>query len=83
MNDALLMGVGQCARDVAQNAHAFGNSESTLVLQPRAKRLALLERHDEVQHLVHVARVVERHDVGMPQPRGDSDLAEKSFTCER
>ncbi len=83
MNDILLVGVRQRARDVAQNAHALGDAEPTLALEPRAKRFALLERHDEVQHLVHVARVVERHDVGMPQPRGDSDFAKESFTRER
>src|SRR5437868_13332912 len=48
-----------------------------------AQRSARYERGDVVQEPVRLARVDERHEMRMREPRGDADLPEKSLRAER
>ena len=49
--------------------------------QACAQRRPFLVRHDEVQHTVRITRIVQRHDVRVPEPRGDRDLAKEAFAA--
>src|SRR6266704_678921 len=48
MDDAALVRVGECARDVLENAHGAADRKTSLALDARAQRLAFNERHREV-----------------------------------
>src|SRR5688572_101571 len=71
------------ARDVAQGAQGIRHRQGAAGAQPVAQRRAFLVRHDEIERPVHLSRIVERHDVGMAEPRGDLDLAQEALVGER
>ena len=79
MHDAVLVRIGQCARDLAQHAHRVTHRQFAMAREPHAQRLALHERHREVRQPLGLARRVQRHDVRMLQPRGEQDLALEAF----
>jgi len=54
-----------------------------LVSKSPGERLALDERHDVVKDTVGIARVVDRQDVRVLQPRGNACFAQKSGRAQR
>ena len=83
MHDALAVGVVQRAGHFLQRCAARSRAGSAPSRDSRwRERLALDVRHDVVEQPVDVARVVQRKDVRMVQPRGDVDLAEKPLAAD-
>jgi hypothetical protein len=76
---AVPVGIVERGGDGAPHADGIGDGEPAFALEARAQRLAAEIRHDVVQKSGRLARVVERHDLRMHQPRGDPDLAEESL----
>ena len=83
VDDALVVRVGERPRDVAQGADAFRHGQGIARGQPSPQRRPLLVRHDEVQHAVRIAGVVQRHDVRVSQAGGDADLAQEPLAAQR
>src|SRR6185437_14957255 len=51
--------------------------------QAMSQALALDRRHDVVERAARDARIVERQDMWVAEPRGDPDLAEEPLGTER
>src|SRR5262249_29059811 len=83
MYDPLLVRIRQCIAEIAKNAHTLGDRWRAVTSEPLLQRLPGLVRHDVEEVAVRLARVVERDDQRMPQPRDDLDLAEKSIDADR
>ena len=64
MHHAAFMRVGQCARDIAQDAEHFRNGDWS-ASQPRAEALAFHIRHGVVRNAVDVTGCEYRYDVGL------------------
>jgi hypothetical protein len=74
MRDAFAVRVLECPRDVAQHRDGLGDRELA-TREPRAKRLALHERHGVVRQALHLPGREQRDDVRVLQPGGERDLA--------
>ena len=74
VHDAVVVGVGERARDVAQDAHDLGDGQRPAG-QPRAQAFALDERHGVVGETVDHAGREDRHDVRLLERGGDPDFA--------
>ena len=81
MHDAVFVRIRQRARHIAERGHTLGDRQRLTASQACAERRPVLVRHHEVQHTIGVARIVEGHDIGVAQPRGDRDLAEKALAA--
>ncbi|CAA9302889.1 MAG: hypothetical protein AVDCRST_MAG40-471, partial [uncultured Gemmatimonadaceae bacterium] len=82
VDDPALVRVGQRVDHLAQDAHAVGDRELPLAVEPLAERLALDVRHDVVEEPVGLARVDEREDVRVEELRGDLDLAQEAVGAD-
>jgi len=69
--------------DLANDTDGVVELQRTFAVQTRAERLALHERHDEVQHAVGLPRVEQREDVGVLKPRDKPDLTQEAGGTER
>jgi hypothetical protein len=77
MHHSLFVRVGQRVRHVGRNAHGVSDRELFFSVESVAQRLALNVRHHVVEEASGGARVVQRQDVRMLQPRGRFDLEEE------
>ena len=75
VDDAELVGVGERAGHVAQDAHDLARRAVGPGREPGAEGLALHERHRVVEQPVGVAGAQHGHDVRMLELGGDLDLA--------
>src|SRR5437870_5200005 len=75
--------VRQRARRLGRDLHRVLERQLLLALQAIAQRLALDVRHDVIEEAGRGAGVVQGQDVGMLQPGGDLDLAQKPLGAER
>jgi len=74
MHDAMVVRVGERARDVAQNAHRLGDRQRAAP-QPSAETLAFDVGHRIVGQPIEVTRREHGDDVRLLQRRCDADLA--------
>ncbi len=74
MHDAVLVRVGERARDVAEDAERLGDGERP-PSEPRTQALALHVRHRVVRQAVEVTRCEHGDDVRLLERRGHADLA--------
>ena len=79
VDDAPLVGVPQGIGDFPGHPHRLVDRELLVAGQPVAQRFALDERHHVKHGAVHLARIVEREDVGVLQVGGGPDLLEEPF----
>ena len=79
VDDAVAVGVRQRGGHRAHDPERDVDRELPLARQPVAQRLAPGVGHDEIEQAVAFARVVERENLGMGQPRGDADLAQEAL----
>ncbi len=82
VNDAFLMGVGQCVEQFRDDTDGLLDGQLTLASQPVAQRLALDVRHDVVDPAVGLTAVVQWEDGRVLEPCGDFDLTEKAVGTE-
>ena len=68
------MGIGERARDLAEQAHRLEDREWGALLEPPAQRFAFDERHGEVRKAGDFARREERDDVRVLEAGGVADL---------
>ena len=76
---ARLQGIGDLARDLERLFHR----ESPFAHEPRAQRLAVDVRHDEVQRARGLAGIVEREDERMTKVRQHADLTMEPLHVHR
>ena len=79
MDDVARVRVVERRRDLPRDGDGVVDREIALAVEPVAERLALEEGHDVEQLAVGVARVEQRDDVRMAEPRGDLDLAQEAL----
>ena len=79
MDDVARVRVVERRRDLSRDGDGVVDREVALAVEPVAQRLALEEGHDVEQLAVGVARVEQRDDVRMAEPRGDLDLAQEAI----
>ena len=77
MHEVVLVRVAERVAHLEDQADGLLHREPVLAHQPLAQRFALHERHDVVEQAIRRARVDERENVGMLQPREDADLAQE------
>lgn len=77
------VGGGEGVGDLAHDAHGLGHGERAVAVDPLAQRLAVDERHRLVKEPVRFARVEQRLDVRMLEPREEADLAREAVRAER
>ncbi len=78
VDQPLLMGVAEGIRDLAGDPGGVFDGELALAEEALAQRFSSQERHDEVEETVGLARIEQRHDVGMHEPGRGLDLGSKS-----
>ena len=83
MHDPMVVRVAQRGRHVVGQPHHILHRERAVPVQTLAQRLTLDVGHHVVKESVRFARIVERQDVRMAEPRRDLDLADKPFGAER
>ena len=83
VNELVLVRMGQRIGHLARDAERVVDGQLRLPPQAVAERFALDIRHHVVEEPVGLARIVERHDVRVPQPCGDPDLAQEPLGPER
>ena len=79
MNDTIPMRVIERVGNFARQADGDIEWDVSLSLQPRAQTLAFQKRHHIEQVSCCLSGIVQRQDVGMREPRGDSDFPEESL----
>ena len=82
VHQPLSVRVVERARDLLGDRERLVEAELVLALQLVPQRLAADVRKHVVQHAVRVARVDERQNVRMIEPRRDLDLGEEPFGAE-
>ena len=65
------------------NAHDVAHRHASAAREPVAQRAVRDVRGHEIQESIRLARVDERHQVRMREPRRDADLAEEALRAER
>jgi hypothetical protein len=75
VHHAVRVRVGERLAQLEGDAQRVGRRERPLAGEPLAQRLALDERHHVVERPRSLARVVQRQDVRVLQPRQHADLA--------
>ena len=83
MHDVMAVRVGEGVRHFVRDLERIVHRQLRLALQPVAQRFALDERHDVIQRAGGIARIVDRQDVRVLQPRGKLDLAQETLAAER
>ncbi len=83
VNELVLVRIGQRIGHLARDAERLVHGQLPLPPQAVAERLALDIRHHVVEEPVRLARIVEREDVRVPQPRRDPDLPQETLGPER
>ena len=83
MDDPVLVRKRECVNHVPDQTNGISDRQLTRARQPGPQRLALDERHHEIQEPFGFARIVQRQDVGMGQFRCNGDLAEKPLRAQR
>jgi hypothetical protein len=83
VNELVLVRMGQRVGHLARDAERLVHGQLPLPPQAVAERLALDIRHDVVEEPIRLARIVERHDVRVPQPCRDPDLPQEPLGPER
>jgi hypothetical protein len=82
VHDAVTMRVAQGVGHLAGDRQRVVNGELALPSEPVAQGFPLHQRHDVIEEAAGFTGVVEREDVGMPQPADDFDLAQESLAAE-
>ena len=82
VNDPVSVRVGKRVADVAQYDGGLFDRQRAIVREAISQRPSLFIGHHVVRSAVHLARIVERHDVRMTQLRCDLDLAKKPRLAE-
>src|SRR3970040_1537272 len=80
---ALTGGVGERLDDFGEDAHRVGDRQLALLGKSLTQRDALHIRHHIVEEAPGFARIVERKDVRVLEPRCNLDLARKPLGAER
>ena len=75
--------VGQRARDLASNAHRLFHRQPVVPAEPLPHRVTLDVRHDVVELVVRLPRIVNGENVRMLKACGELDLAQKALCAER
>ena len=83
VNQLMPVRMGQRIGHLARDAERLVHGQLPLPPQAVAEGLALDIRHHVVEEPVRLARIVERHDVRVPQPRRDPDLPQEPLGPER
>ena len=81
--DTLSVRIVQGTRHFPRDAHSLRDGELLLALQPRTQRLAGHDGHHVIEQSLGVARVEQRQNVRMLQPRGGLDLRQEPLAAER
>ncbi len=71
------------ASHLPDDSERVGHREGAVAPQAVAERAGVHVRHGEVQPVAHLARVVERQQVRVMQPRGRLDLLEEALVTHR
>ena len=79
MNDVIAVGVVESAGDSASDSEGFLESQLSLAVHPVAERLPLDVGHNVKQEAAGIAGIEERKYVGVIEPRGEPDLAQKTI----
>jgi hypothetical protein len=82
MDDSASVCICQPSGNLARDPEGFVERESFLSIEPVAKGLTVHVRHHVIQGSVHLARVVERKDVGMLQSRRRLYLPQKTLGAQ-
>ena len=82
VDDALLVGHGQCVGHVADDAHRLGHGELAHARQLGAERFALDEGHDVEEEVALAAGGQEGDDVRVLQPRRQAHLALEALDAD-
>ena len=83
MHDAVLVSVVQSVGHLPAQIERLMQGEPVLPLEQAPQRFPLDVGHDIVEKPIHLARIMERQDVGMGKTGGDPDLAEKALRPDR
>ena len=83
MDDPGLVGMIECVGDLAGDAKGLFDRKRPFALESSPEGLARHVGHHVVDEPVGLPRVVEREDVRMLQPRGDTDLVEEPLGSDR
>ena len=75
VDEVVAVRVGQRLGHLARDADRLRHGQLPFPVEAGTERLALDIRHDEEAQAVGLTGVVERNDVGVPEARGDADLA--------
>ena len=82
MDHVLTVGIGQSLGHLAGDIKRLLDRKLPLPVHPSPQRLALDVRHDIVEQPAGFARVMQRQDIGVLEPGGNLDLAEKTVGTE-
>ena len=83
MDEPVAMRVVEPGTDFLRDPQRLFDSQLSLDVQALAERPARDERLHVVEHAVRLARVDERHDVGMGESRGDANFLQEPLGAER
>src|SRR5260370_13007580 len=79
MDHAAAMSVAERLGHITRDPDRFLDRQLPFALEALAQRLALDARHGVEQEAIRFTGIEERQDVGMVQPGGGLDFAEKSL----
>ena len=82
MHELLAVRVVERARHLLRDRERLLDAELVLAIQLVAQRLAAHERQHVVEEAVRLARIDQREDVRMIEPRRDLDLGEEALGAE-
>jgi hypothetical protein len=83
MHHAVPVRVLERARHLTHDTHGVLHRQLRLRIEQLAQRLSVHCGHHVEQNSVNLARIEERDDVGMVEPRGELDLAQKAIGTHR
>ena len=83
VHETVAVRVVECGTNFLCDAQRVVDGQLLLAVQPVAQRSTRHERGDVIQGAARLARVYQRNDVRMRQPRGDADLAQEPLLADR
>ena len=82
VDDSLAVRVREGFRKIGHDGYGIRDGQSVLAVEPMPQRLALYQWHHEKHAVAGGARVEQRQNRRMDEPRGDADLEQEAIAIE-